>query len=867
MKCVKRSWWSKVIGLCLAFTIIDNGWVSKSHSCVVPWVAPVAIGAYEVIVAAAGAGAAALASTLAYQAYSNASNSLADNVLGAKLEGLGGSDAPSIPGEGGGVRTRASERLGRLFAMTGTRGLHIIAQTGLFFHLALKKDEKKTDEQDSVLPNDICTGVPFQVLSTGSVGSVDLGSAAGTVPAHVLRDAQEATEQIVYNLSVDWNAFSQRRACEAIYSSQAHAYQYLTALEQRFAKESQWIVDTTPTSFSVRTPDGRGYFNVALHEPSINRAFADGGINRNMELYAIAHDDQLRYDISVMINSFVYNAVGLVYGNFAERLSALMCVDGFYMSGVTFGKAMMDTQFKLYASHYHKDGSICIQSLKNMESARQAMLSYHGINHHHHQYFVDQAHCPQGVNPCGDTCKKTSKVNVKKIANNPVNQFYRQMVTAFSIGDMARFAQLHTTFTAQKRTKRELQEAQMLHEELQTMYQNILRHQESFLIDAYGIMHFNCAVPYRDPLYLQLSDVQRTQLSQDAVALQDFNSVLQLRQLAKGAMQKAWNIPIDAHPVVHQALYALVGTQSIPDRIDTINALAENPQLSLPEQKLIQNALFLSNGIIKDFADYDRAQSLQLPASILGDDHALTRSLLNHLVYAERVCEEILRDECAYGIECLRQALAATDDVLIEEYIANAWDALEIVVGDGTLALFNEQPQNPGDQDSRSKPKNKRSKQPKRPRGQRPPGGENFPPGSLGALALVVLDEVERDCEKALEFFRKTCHFIDRLTEPSHGFRPSSGHNFEALFARFGANINSEEPAEVQKIIEIGAKISKDIAWKLIEMGTKLPVEEDGVFWNVLVESEGELITTRGLILEGAIRFSTMFIQDQHVKP
>lgn len=76
-----------------------------------------------------------------------------------------------------------------------------------------------------------------------------------------------------------------------------------------------------------------------------------------------------------------------------------------------------------------------------------------------------------------------------------------------------------------------------------------------------------------------------------------------------------------------------------------------------------------------------------------------------------------------------------------------------------------------------------------------------------------------------------------------------------------GANI-----AEENDVIRVGSKILIDVTEKLIALGSKLPLIKDGVYYNVIVQYGGETITTRGRIIHGMFKMSTMFIQPQHVK-
>jgi len=57
-----------------------------------------------------------------------------------------------------------------------------------------------------------------------------------------------------------------------------------------------------------------------------------------------------------------------------------------------------------------------------------------------------------------------------------------------------------------------------------------------------------------------------------------------------------------------------------------------------------------------------------------------------------------------------------------------------------------------------------------------------------------------------------------------------------------------------------------NITQKLIDMGSRLTIDSEGVFKDVIIEYSGELITVRGCIHDGIFKIGTMFIQPQHVR-
>ena len=167
----------------------------------------------------------------------------------------------------------------------------------------------------------------------------------------------------------------------------------------------------------------------------------------------------------------------------------------------------------------------------------------------------------------------------------------------------------------------------------------------------------------------------------------------------------------------------------------------------------------------------------------------------------------------------------------------------------------------------KSSRKNKDTYKVSRPHGS---GGDNNKgPGAVSS-AVAFLKSLDDNKEKALEVFNKTCEYITKtnggLDRIKHAFRAGCEHNFGPLLARMGVDINSKTDLGKTQVIEAGAKILIDISKKLIDMGSKLSIDAQGLFQNIVVEYDGELITVRGCIHEGVFKIGTMFIQSQHIR-
>lgn len=89
----------------------------------------------------------------------------------------------------------------------------------------------------------------------------------------------------------------------------------------------------------------------------------------------------------------------------------------------------------------------------------------------------------------------------------------------------------------------------------------------------------------------------------------------------------------------------------------------------------------------------------------------------------------------------------------------------------------------------------------------------------------------------------------------THCFKDKPHHNFGPLLSRMGGDTT-----------DVWFKIAADVTKKLVDMGTRLPIDSAGIFEEVLVSYEGELVTVQGAVMDGMVKISTMFIKDIHVR-
>ena len=122
----------------------------------------------------------------------------------------------------------------------------------------------------------------------------------------------------------------------------------------------------------------------------------------------------------------------------------------------------------------------------------------------------------------------------------------------------------------------------------------------------------------------------------------------------------------------------------------------------------------------------------------------------------------------------------------------------------------------------------------------------NGVPPETAAGFLPFLKSLEENKEKALEVFRKSYEWLQTptgLKSIVHCFRKNCEHNFAPIFTRMGGKTDANQ-------LEFAARITQ----KLISMGSRLVVDENGIFERIIVEYDGELITVQGRIIDGIFK-------------
>lgn len=471
-------------------------------------------------------------------------------------------------------------------------------------------------------------------------------------PSDIERLSAQSTETII----ADWDAYVVKHAQLPTISIHLPA----SATDAHSADSRQWyIAEAGPSNITYRTLDNQFYCTIgsSIRTRETSKPWLEAAYEQQREHSLIHHDPNFNAQVKNHINAFTKNGEAIAYGSKLEQIAALLNCPYYQLPGITYGEELADTQRRIYARYFHNDGSLCPRALNDRSAAQKAFLKYPGYNHAHIHAF--QKYCVSVTIPhCPNRIRKTGRLPgdiTERILNNKANAVYSQMLAAYEDNDIYAVKQLYNQ-------NRDNDIASDLYQQICALHIAAAQQQLAKLKDAHGIYHFNLPYDHRDPLSTQLANVTGSYFGRSVRALKQLNDLLLVRHHAKNILHKAWSIAHDVASVVHQAMYALLDIHTIPERIAAICKFSSDVTKTPSQRHDLVQAFFLSNGILKDFAGYDRARTFCAPLSIQYTSHADTRYLLNHLVYAERIAHDgSIKQFAADAITKLQTALTEQD--------------------------------------------------------------------------------------------------------------------------------------------------------------------------------------------------------------
>lgn len=565
----------------------------------------------------------------------------------------------------------------KTFQLYGVGGVQeLAAQTIAQGNLQLFASADCVDETDD------CT-------SGGDEHSIRSPTSTYALPAMGSQSATATNEP-----SVDWNAYVQSHGEKSIKTVQEYEYYHRLGLVQQFEAEkkaSGFTCESTQKGIFLTAKNDTTTFQVGMSSGgSSGDDLVDLLIARNEQVFneimQVNTNPNIQRYVTSQIHGFTETTKKMIYGDFVDRLDALLCLDDFNIDGITYGGDLIAAKEALYKEYCHTNGSICLPALRNAFPAREALMKYGGLSDTNKEFLQDNPVCYLNEPQCTKRWKnlRLYSVKFKAVQKSVFNKACREMLVAFAQGDMHRVSALRDEYYKKVKEHYDKNGLHVLHAELQKAYDEMVLKATS---DEHGLLHFGLPEECRDSAYTALSADKRTRLARKKSDLAHYNAMLKERQCAKGRLHEAWNIPVETLPAVHQALYAVIDVHDPKERIDVMHTLVAQQESNVSNQVAIIDALFLPNGILKDFAHYERAKSLDMHRCIMHHIEGSTRHLLNHLVYAESVCADDLKGECAHAIECVQRALNVRNNQGKKEYLIYAYNILKKVQGETHNAL------------------------------------------------------------------------------------------------------------------------------------------------------------------------------------
>lgn len=500
-----------------------------------------------------------------------------------------------------------------------------------------------------------------------------------TIRENALVDTVESCAQQIASTLI-----SARNACTELQkqAGPSELYRFMPTLDGTHtipidALRKWYTTEVVPGGATHRTLDNQFYCNIGSTARShvTSKPWLDAAREQQNERSAIHHNTTLNTQVKKQIQAFTKNGEAAVYGSKIEQVAALLNNPYFHLSGISYGEELTYAQRQLCARYFHQNGSLCPRALDDRSAAQKIFLKYPGYNNEHMHTFKKSCtsfsipHCPNRI-------KKTKHLPddiANRIHSNSGNKICIEMIAAHATHDMNTVEHIYN----QNRDNIIVTE---LYQQIRNELAAAAKKQDAALKDAHGILHFNLPTAHRDPLIASLSPERLKNITRSSRSLKNFNDLLIVRNHAKSILHKSWEIPFDAEPVVHQAMYGLLDHHTIPKRIDAACALSSDNTKTTDEQNNISHAFFFSNGILKDFVKYDRTRSFRAPSSIHSLAHAHTRQALNHLVYIEHTTDNHdIKLSATHAITQIETALKQADSQESQKLLEDVYAACEVI--------------------------------------------------------------------------------------------------------------------------------------------------------------------------------------------
>jgi hypothetical protein len=289
---------------------------------------------------------------------------------------------------------------------------------------------------------------------------------------------------------------------------------------------------------------------------------------------------------------------------------------------------------------FHYDGTLCRAALNSLAYASDAMIGY-----------IDWTDKQIGTIIPRD--RYITKYDYERIKNRCTSNIFSYLYRQFthSVGRCCRMTQARTGSANEYNKALELclqysaafkfKLAEALRDTYKSpLFNDIIQYYKGIqtkaaaqqiaqLFNAQGII----SIAQADPLYKQFAQAIQSATPTQKRAIND-NFLVRHHLVSK--MQRLWNIAASAPQYINDALYAILGTDcsalsSLATLQKTVHSIIT--QAHAEQQQQLVNTFYLSNGVLKEFAQHSTvAQSLKIPSSILAPESADLRNELNELI-------------------------------------------------------------------------------------------------------------------------------------------------------------------------------------------------------------------------------------------
>lgn len=427
---------------------------------------------------------------------------------------------------------------------------------------------------------------------------------------------------------------------------------YYQSLIAKLEADTQWRVNYTANGVHITNHDNSFFCTINATQRSSSEMLIDACELQHEKisktLYLMRSIPEFKMLVEAQTKHALDCMTKLTSEDVNDRISALYELSNSVQISGVFGEYANNAIQRLLKGYIHTNGDINLKSIACKNNYSQSIIKdfIHQMKQH---VDIDYKFYKSAL--------KENPLYTKHFLNasSRVGMWFKENVIFSSDTDLRNVMKAHPLYQArldlinagknynftqaQALVKQSGNDAlmQTMNNELYGQYQIKLTAEQQKIAEYKAAM-FNELGYYKacldNPAWLNLSAQDRIAIAQSPERLADFNKALLAQLTIKNKLMEAWNIPQDAQPAVHEAIYQLINQD--PSALQNVSLLIDGISEVAKGKSEVTAAFFLPNGIMNDFAHLARAKTLPNSSLLLTDEYCDIRKMLNHLVVIEK---------------------------------------------------------------------------------------------------------------------------------------------------------------------------------------------------------------------------------------